>query len=158
MGFLSAYEGTERVPVPHPETDEYWVELRKYLLHGATEKAALALQEMEMVAGRPQPAPNLRKSQDERLLASIVAWNIGDSPTGTPWPINLQSIKRLPEPVFDVLHAKVEELNRPRTKQEQAQFPAADSGSDPESGDGGAPGAVDVPGGEGAVAAAWPEA
>lgn len=158
MGFLSAYDGDETVAIPHPDPSKnYWVKLRRYLSHGSTEKAALALQEMEMVAGKPQPAPNLRKHQDERVHAAILDWNLDDD-NGVIWPINMQSIRRLPDEVFDLLHTRVEELNRPRTPKEQAQFPAADSGGDPASGDAGAAGAVDVPGGEGAVAAAGPEA
>lgn len=158
MSFLSAYEGTETVPIPHPEIDGYWVKLRKSLLRGETRKSAEALQEMEIVNGRPMPAPNVRKSQDEKLLASIVAWNIGDTPDSIPWPIDMKSIDRLPDPIVEMLIAKVEELNRPRTKEEQAQFPAAGNSGDPASGDAGTAEPVDVPAGAGAVEAAWPAA
>lgn len=157
MGFLSAYTGDELVPIPHPERDDYWVKLKRYVPYGATEKSEVALQEMEMVAGRPQPAPNLRKSKDELLLASIVGWNLDDD-NEYVWPINMQSIRRLPKGVAALLHEKVEELGKPRSKPEQAQFPAEVAGGDQESADRGSADPVAVPGGEGVVAAAGPEA
>lgn len=159
MGFLTAYDGTHRVAIPHPDPNvEYWVDLKKYLSHGATEKAALALQEMELHQGRPQPAPNVFKQQSELVFASILGWNLDDD-NGTVWPINMQSIRRLPGEVFKLLHDEVEKLNGPRSPQEQAQFRAEDLGGDPVAGGGvDTAGAVDVPGAAGVLEAPGTEA
>lgn len=147
MGFLSAYDGTHLVKLPHPDpSKDYWVKLKKYVSHGATEKAAVALQEMELVGGRPQPAPNVYKHDAEKVLAAIEDWNLDDD-NGHVWPINMQSIRRLPEDVFELLKAEVEKTNGPRSPQEQAQFRAADLGGDPVAGGGvDSAGVVDVPG------------
>jgi hypothetical protein len=159
MGFLSAYDGTHRVPIQHPDpTKEYWVDLKNYLSHGATEKAHVALQEMELVNGKPQPAPNVFKQKSELVLAAVLDWNLDDD-NGTVWPINMQSIRRLPDEVFGLLHSEVERLNGPRSKEEQAQFPAAGGGGDQVAGgDAAAAGAVDVPGAEQVLEAPWPAA
>lgn len=158
MGFLSAYDGVKRVPIPHPDpAKDYWVDLKNYLSHGATEKSAQALQEMEIVDNKARPAPNVYKHEAERVFASVLDWNLDDD-NGTVWPLNMQSIRRLPESVFELLKAEVEKTNQPRTKEEQAQFPAAGEGGDPEAGDGGSSEPVDVPGEAGAVAAAGVEA
>lgn len=157
MGFLSAYDGVKRVPIPHPNpTKEYWVDLKSYLSLGNTEKSAQALQEMELVGGKPRPAPNVFKHESERVLASVLDWNLDDD--HGVWPINMQSIRRLPESVFELLKEKVNATNRPRTAEEQAQFPAADESGDSVAGDGGAAELVDVPDEAGAVEAARAEA
>jgi hypothetical protein len=158
MGFLSAYDGVKRISIPHPDpAKDYWVDLKSYLSLGATERSAQALQEMEIVGGKPRPAPNVYKHESERVLASVLGWNLDDD-NGTVWPVNMQSVRRLPESVFELLKAEVNETNRPRTPEEQAQFPAAGEGGDSEAGDGGAAEPVDVPGEAGPVAAAGVEA
>jgi hypothetical protein len=154
-GFLSAYEGTYRITIPHPDR-EYWVELRKHLQHGATEKSAAALQSVSVVDGKPQMRPDVWRSRTEMVCASIVNWNL-DDPNGTVWPINIQSVRRLPEAVFDQIHDAIEESNKPLTPAERAQFPDEGSGGD-QDGLGGAGEPVDVPDGAGTVAATWSEA
>jgi hypothetical protein len=151
MGFLNAYDGTHRVAIPHDDPNdptEYWVDLKKHLTFGNTEKSQLALQEMELVNGTPRPAPNLFKQKAEKVFAAIVGWNLTDR-NDTVLPINMQSIRSLPEHVVELLHAEVEKSSGPRSKQEQAQFRAADLGGDQVAGGGvDAAGAVDVPGAE----------
>jgi hypothetical protein len=159
MGFLSAYDGTHRVPIPHDNPDdptEYWVDLKKHLTFGNTEKAQVALQEMELVNGTPRPAPNVFKQKAEKVLAAIVTWNLTDR-NDTLLPVNMQSLRSLPEHVVELLHAEVEKSSGPRSKEEQAQFPAADRGGDQVAGGGvDAAGAVDVPGAEPVLEAPWP--
>lgn len=151
MGFMSAYDGTFKVPIPHPEK-EYWVELRKHLTHGATEKSTAALQSLNMVDGKPVPAPDVFKSQTEKVLASIVDWNIGAGDEHGIWPINVQSVRRLPDVVFELLHNAMEESNKPRPPAEQARFPVEDVVGDPD-GDAGAAVPVDAPDEAGVLAA-----
>lgn len=150
MGFLSAYSGTHRVAVPHPDR-EYWVELREHLPHGATEKSAAALQAVTMVGNKVQPTPDVYKSRAELVLASIVDWNIDDD-NGTVWPVNMQSIRRLPEPVFDLLYQAIEQSNGALAAAERAQFRDGGASGDPD-GNGGASVPVDVPAGAAALAA-----
>lgn len=153
MGFLSAYDGTQRIPIPHPDKD-YWVDLKKHLSLGATEKAASHLQRITMVDGKACPAPDVVKSQQERVLAAIVGWNLDDD-NGTVWPVNAQSLRRLPDTVFDQLLAAVEASNAPATSEERRRFPDAGVGGDP-NGDGGPGVPADVSDGAAAVAAPWP--
>lgn len=155
MGFMSAYDGTHKVLIPHPDK-EYWVELKKNLSHGATERSAAALQAMSLVDGKPRPAPDVFKSRSETVLASIVTWNLDDD-NGTVWPVNMQSVRRLPDAVFTQIHEAVEESNKPRPAAEQARFHGEGVVGDPDE-DAGAPVDVDVPAGAGAVEAAWAEA
>lgn len=155
MGFMSAYEGTHRIAIPHPDK-EYWVDLKQHLTHGATEKSAAALQAMELVDGKPRPAPDVFRSRSETVLASIIGWNLDDD-NGVVWPINMQSVRRLPDSVFDLLHEAIAESNKPRAAAEQARFHGEVVGGDPD-GDTGAPVVGDVPAGAGAVEAAGPEA
>jgi hypothetical protein len=155
MGFMSAYDGTHRVTIPHPDT-EYWVEIRDHLSHGATERSTAALQALTMVDGKPCPVPDVYKSRAETVLASIVTWNLDDD-NGTVWPVNMQSLRRLPDSVFSLLHDAVEESNKPRPAAEQARFHGEGVVGDPD-GDAGAPVDGDVPGGAGAVEATGSEA
>lgn len=155
MGFLSAYSGTHRVTIPHPDQD-YWVELREHLPHGATEKSAAALQAVTMVGNRTMPSPDVFKSRAELVLASVVEWNLDDD-NGTVWPVNMQSIRRLPEPVFDRLIQAIETSNAVPAPAERAQFPDEGAGGDPD-GHGRAAEHVDVPAGAAALAAAGAEA
>lgn len=142
MGFLSAYDGVDRVVIPHPDGD-YWVDLKRHLPLGAIEKAESHLQRIAMIDGKPCPAPDVVKSKQERVLASIADWNIDDD-NGTVWPINLQNLRRLPDTVFDQLHAAVEASNVPANSEERRRFPDDSVGGDPD-GDGGAAVPVDVP-------------
>lgn len=154
MGFLSAYDGTHRITIPHPDKD-YWVVLRKHLPHGATERSTAALQTMSIVGGKPCPAPDVYKSHSELVHASIVEWNLDDD-NGTVWPLNMQSVRRLPEAVFDLLHDAVLESNKTRSVEEQRRFPGEGVVGDPV-GDSGPAEPVDVPAAAGTVAAPWGE-
>ncbi len=150
MGFMSAYDGTHRVTIPHPDGD-YWVELKKHLTHGAAERSVAALQGLEVVDGKARSKADIYRSHMERVLASIVAWNLDDD-NGQVWPINQQSLRRLPDSVFDLLFEAVDRSNAPEAKAERTRFPdegdGGDSDGDPWAGEPG-----DVPDGTGAVEA-----
>jgi hypothetical protein len=151
-GFLSAYDGTFRITIPHPHKD-YWVELRKHLQHGATEKFMSELQTVTVIDGKAQAKPNVWKSQSEKVLASIVNWNLDDA-NGTIWPVNMQNLRRLPEAVFDQIHDAIEESNKPLPAEERAQFPDEGAGGD-QARDGGPAEPEHLFGGAGAVEAPW---
>lgn len=145
MGFLTTYDGTERVELD----GGYWVDLRKHLSTGAKETADRHLQTMTVVDGKPCPAPDVVRARQQLVLASIDGWNLDDD-NGHIWPINIQSVKRLPETVFDRLREKIEDLAAPLPAEERAQFPDESPDSDPH----GHPRpavATDVPDGTGTV-------
>jgi hypothetical protein len=127
MGFLSAYENTTRVPIGDPERG-YWVELREVLSQGARQKAEQELMGRQQINGNDVLMKmNVVGYRQAMLLASIKGWNLDDD-NGHVWPINTQSISRLPGPVFDELWAKVDASNAPRSAEAQRRFP--DTGDD----------------------------
>lgn len=155
MGFLSAYDGTYRITIPHPDK-EYWIDLKKHLTQGDTEKAGVHMQAVTIVKGQPCPTPDAIRMRQELVLASIAGWNLDDD-NGTVWPLNIGSVRRLPEAVFERLYAQVEKSNEQLSPQERAQFPDEGAGGDPAR-DGGAAVAADVLDGTAVVAAPGVEA
>ncbi len=127
MGFLSAYSGITRVPVGDPERG-YWVELREVLSQGARQKAEQELMGRQQLNGNDvHMKMDVVSYRQLMLLASINDWNLDDD-NGKVWPINVQSIQRLPGPVFDDLWVRVDKSNAPRSAAAQRQFP--DTGDD----------------------------
>lgn len=153
MTFFSAYTGTHRITLNHPDpTQEYWAELQKYLSHGSTQKAESHLQKLTMVDGKPCPAPDVWSSQAEKVVASVVAWNLDDE-NGIA-PINMQTIRRLPDVVFDQLLAAVEDSNKADEPAERRRFPDEGVVGDPD-GDTGSAEPGDDADQAGAVGATW---
>jgi hypothetical protein len=141
MGFLSAYEGTNKVVID--EERDYWVELAKHVSQGAKEDAERVLSKVVMVKGEALPTPDVARYRQLMLLASIKMWNLDDE-NGTVWPVDLKHVQQLPAHLFDELWKAVEAENKARTPQEERQFPVEDlSGS--EDGDAGASELFDVP-------------
>ena len=154
MSFFSAYTGTHRVVLDHPDPEkEYWVELQKYLTHGSTQKADSHLQKLTMVDGKPCPAPDVWASQAEKVLASVVAWNLDDD-NGMTAPVNMQTIRRLPDVVFDQLLAAVGETNKSDDPAERRRFPDEGVVGDP-NGDAGTAEPGDDADEAGAVGTPW---
>lgn len=121
MGFLSAYSGTNRVTVGDPERG-YWVELREVVSQGAKEKAEQELMGRQQInGGDVTTTMNIVGFRQLMLEASIANWNLDDD-NGHVWPINMQSIRRLPGPVFDQLWEIVDASNAPRPAVERRQF------------------------------------
>lgn len=128
MGFLSAYEGTTRVTIGDPERG-YWVELRQVLSQGARQKAEQELMGRQQInGGDVLMKMDVVGYRQMMVLASIKDWNLDDD-AGKIWPINLQSVQRLPGPVFDELWSTIDVSNAPRSVAEQRQFhDAGDAG------------------------------
>jgi hypothetical protein len=133
MGFLSAYDGTNRVVVDQER--EYWVDLAKHVSQGAKEDAERTLSKVVMIKGEAIPTPDVARYRQLMLLASIKAWNLDDD-SGSVWPIDIKHVQMLPSGIFDELWKAVETENKEKTPQEERQFPAEDLGSGPD-GDGG---------------------
>lgn len=122
MGFLSAYSSTRRVDIGDPARG-YWVELREVLSQGAKEKAEQALMGRQHVNGGDVVVNmDVARYRQLMVLASIKDWNLDDD-NGQVWPLNLQSVQRLPGVVFDQLWSIVDGSNEPRGAAEQRQFP-----------------------------------
>lgn len=121
MGFLSAYEGTRRITVGEPERG-YWIELREVLSQGAKEKAERALSRKISLDGNVESQLDTVSYRQEMVLASIVNWNLDDD-NGTVWPINMQSVRRLPGSVYEELWSLVNKLNSADDTEERRRFP-----------------------------------
>lgn len=158
-GFLSAYEGTERVDLGRG----YWADVKKCLSSresAAMEAAMGGTQQMDVRTKRQFVQINTRAGRVEMVVASLVAWNL-DEADGTPWPLEpgkdrRASVDRLPSPVFDAIWQRCDTLNGPGSGDEQARFPDPAVGGDPD-GDGGAAGPAGLPDGAGVLAAAGPD-
>jgi hypothetical protein len=127
MGFLSAYSGTQKITVGDPSRG-YWVELRETLSQGAKEKAEQALQGRQRINGGDVVAEmDVARYRQLMVLASVKDWNL-DNDDQKIWPLNLQSVQRLPGVVFDELWKFVDNSNAARSSADQRQFP--DTGDD----------------------------
>jgi len=155
MGFLSAYDGVERITIDHPDKD-YWIDLKKNISQGEKEKAEREIQTYKPLDGKMVLIPDVVKAQQLLILASIHSWNLDDE-NGTPWVVNLVNVKRLPSTVFDTLLKRVDALTAPPSAEERRRFPADGFGGDPD-GDGGASEPGDVPDGAGDLQAARADA
>jgi hypothetical protein len=155
-GFLSAYEGTERIELGRG----YWVDVKRCLSSAeyAPVEMALGSRQRPTADGKGQVTfgeINQRESQIRMLLASITDWNLDDD--GVKWPLSperakRESIERLPAGVRMQVYKKCDDLNGPPDEAEQVRFLDEAGLGDPD-GDGGAPGAAGVPVRAGDVAA-----
>lgn len=153
MGFLSAYSGTQRITIGDPERG-YWVELREMLSQGAKEKAEQALQGRQRINGGDVITQmDVARYRQLMVLASVKDWNLDDD-NKQVWPINLQSVQRLPGVVFDELWKFVDASNEPRPAPEQRRFPDGSDDGRPV-GEGGSAVAGDVLDGAPALDEAW---
>ena len=109
-------------PKQRCDTD-YWVDLKKYITQGAQEQAEAALAKVVVNDGVAQPTPDVAKYRKLMVLASIEDWNLTDD-SEKILPINLQSVQRLPMPVFDALWSQVQKNNSEaeRSSDEQLDF------------------------------------
>lgn len=122
MGFLSSYTGTVRVNVGPPDK-EYWVDLKKFVTQGGQEAAEAALAQMTVQNGTAVPTPDVAKYRKLMVLAALEDWNLDDD-QGKVMPLNIQSIQKLPMPVFDALWTQVQKNNSEadRSSEEQLDF------------------------------------
>lgn len=134
MPFLDAYAGTQRVDIGPPELG-YYVVLREHISYRAREEAERALSRMYVSNGTQELRPDVTKFRQLMVLAHIEEWNLDDE-KGI-WPINLDSVKRLPGDVFDQVWSIVDEIGTPKKDAAQAagerrQFPDRGDERDPE--------------------------
>jgi hypothetical protein len=159
-GFLSAYEGTERIDLGRG----YWVDVKKCLSSAeyAPVEMALGSRQRPVANGKGQVTfgeINQREAQIRMLLASIEDWNLDDD--GVKWPLSpekakRESIERLPSGVRMQIYKKCDDLNGPPDEEEQARFPDAGELGDPD-GDAGAGDPARLRDGAGVLAAAGPD-
>ncbi len=112
----------ERIPlgVHNDAGEEYFVEVKKCLLHNEAEAADKHLHKVRGVMdakGKTQAVvnPDTDAYRFEKVAASIVDWNL-DEKDGSIWQLTPDSAKRrniarLPEKVFKQILGRVDELN-----------------------------------------------
>jgi hypothetical protein len=137
-GFLSAYEGTERIELGRG----YWVDVKKCLSSAEYTPVEMALgsKQRPVANGKGQVTfgeINQHEAQIRMLLASIDDWNINDGDEGTKWPLAPEaakraSIERLPAGVRMQVYQKCDGLNGPPDEAEQVRFPEQAVGGDPD--------------------------
>jgi hypothetical protein len=155
LGFLSAYEGIERIDLD----GGYWIDIKKCLSAEEMQRAEKVLAARPTVntgtgTGTTQIDPS--GFRNALMTASIVAWNLDDE-DGTPWKLEpvghkTRNIGRLPSSVYEKVWKKVDAQNERSTPEGRAQFRDETVGGAPD-GDGGAAEPDDLPAGAGAVAA-----
>lgn len=150
-GFLSQYEGTERVPLG----GGYWVDVARCLTHEQMQKAQAKMgagrQSVEM-SGKQFMSIDMNAFQTELLVQSIRDWNLDDE-QGEIWPLKPEpalraSVARLPATVARQVFEVCDRLNGSPDSTEAARFPDRAGGGDPD-GEGGTSraGVVPDPGG-----------
>lgn len=146
-GFLSAYDGVERIDLGRG----YWVDVKQCLSHAelqqAQAKMGAARQTVE-AGGRQFATVDMNAFETELIVLSIVDWNLDDE-NGVKWPLQPDralraSVARLPGPVATQIYQRCNELNGSGSKREAAQFPGEDLGGD-QGGDTGAAAVGELP-------------
>lgn len=159
-GFLSAYDGVERIELGRG----YWVDVKRCLSHfelqQAQAKMGAARQTVEST-GHRHATVDMNAFENEMIVLSLVDWNLDDE-SGEKWPLapeqaRRRSVARLPAVVAAEIFQRVNEFNGPQDKREAAQFPGEAGGGD-QVGDAGAGGVGVVPDTSGVLGAAWGDA
>lgn len=140
MAFEDQFAETERIPLGlHNDAgEEYWIEVKTCLDHGAMDEANKHLHKVRGVMdekGKTQAVvnPDSNSYRNERVFASIVDWNL-DEKDGSIWQLapdsaKRRNIRRLPDKVFRRLLDRVNELNADDPG-ERADFREEAAGSD----------------------------
>ncbi len=142
MGFLSLFDATERVVVAEGQdkdgnTVPYWVDLKKFLNNEdftAASEALLQQQQLtanagENAEGRVSARVNTNAYQQILLFRAIKEWNLTDS-NDAPIPVRLETVRKLPQPVFALLLEHVTANNNPaqESREEQRSFRSVGGG------------------------------
>lgn len=156
-GYLAAlgYDGTETIDLG----SGYWVKVKKALTQdekGHVDDLLGGKQRVDVAGKRQFAEINYTGSRTEMVVCSLDSWNLDDEDgnilslagvtdskgnvTYPPGCERRQSVAGLAGPVFDLIHARCDELNAPRAGKDAAQFPDEGVGGDPD-GDDAAPGA-----------------
>jgi hypothetical protein len=125
-GFLSEYEGTERVELG----GGYWVDIKRCLSRAEYQRVQDLLgagKQTINMSGTRLMQMDVGGSQEEMLFQSITDWNLDDE-NGVKWPLSPEkdkraNIRRMPASAFNDVFAACDELNGPRAGKEAAQFP-----------------------------------
>ena len=136
MGFFDLYSGTDKIDLADVGAPGYHIEVRRFL----SEEATIKVQRSSFGNAKLAPAggitSDIQWGSFERAMVeqSVVAWNL-DGPDGSVLPVKAENISKLPSVVFNKVFQHVNELNRPRTAEEQQAFRDS-SGVGTEDGDG----------------------
>jgi hypothetical protein len=129
MGFLSLFDGVERVEV----AEGYYVTLKKYLSNDDYTAAQNALLTSRQLVSGGGAADKISAKidtagyQQTLLFHAIEAWNLTDV-NDVALPLNIDSVKRLPQPTFLLLYGRVTANNKEKeTAAEQTSFRDSDN-------------------------------
>lgn len=149
MGYLAAlgYDGTETIDLG----SGYWVKVKKCLTQdekGRVDNLLGAKQRVDVGKQSQYADIDYTASRAEMVVYSLDSWNLDDeqgqelSLAGitdqrgrVTYPANCdrrRSVDSLPGPVFDLIHARCDELNSPRETKEAATFPDQGVSGDPD--------------------------
>lgn len=111
MGFLGLYSGTEKIDV----APGYWVEVKKFLTNADYSEAQKALVVRPHIKGgeNGQTVEGGIESESYMqvvVLRGTVAWNLTDE-NDADLPITIESIERIPQPIFLKVYTRISELN-----------------------------------------------
>ena len=142
-GFLSAYDGVERIDLGR----DYWVDVKKCLSHAELQRTQAKMgagRQTVVATGRQYATSDMNAFENEMIVLSVVDWNLDDA-DGQKWPLQPEaarraSVARLPASVAAAIFQRCNELNGPRSNREAASFPGEGVGGD----SGGQPGADGV--------------
>jgi hypothetical protein len=155
-GFLSDYDGDEKIDIITPSGAAYWVTVKRCLSEAemARVETALGAAKRRVVMRSATDSDEIadldyREWREEMVCRSITGWNLTDQNGGdlplSPENLRRASVHRLPSPVFDRIWARCNELNKPEEDpQERVRFPEPPVGGDPV-GDGRAAGPEPLP-------------
>lgn len=159
-GFLSAYDGIERIEFGR----DYWADVKRCLSHAEQQRAQAKMgagrQSVDMT-GRQFATIDMNAFETEMIVLSLVAWNLDDE-DGKPWPLEPESarrasVARLPASVASQIFQVVNALNGPMENREAATFPGPGVGGD-QSGVGGSAGVGVLPDPQGLLGTAGADA
>lgn len=156
-GFLSAYEGVERIELGRG----YWVDVKRCLSHFELQQAQAKMgagRQTVEATGRQYATIDMNAFENELIVLSVVDWNLDDE-NGQTWPLapdaaRRRSVARLPAAVASQIFTRCNELNGPAPAREAAQFPGEGLGGDPVR-DAGADGVGVLPDPAGVLGAPW---
>ena len=119
MGFLNLYDSTEEIVVaqnPDDPSTPYTVTIKQFLTNEEYAKAQKALMRPRVTVKAGQDAETEATMESEAyqqvlVFSAVVSWNLTDR-NDQPLPLTIESVRALPQVVFNKLYARINDLNK----------------------------------------------